>query len=165
MPQHQVGDAEDNNEEIVLKPEYFKIAATVALTDSADIEKRIRESTALDEEVTKALDTLKSKGPRKLTNGTLEWENVNGLLYYKGKLYIPDDSDLRSEIVKSCHDAPAAGHLGRNATLELVSRNYWWPCMGLFIECYVLGCDQCQRMKSTAHWRPVLHLQPVSDSS
>ena len=163
MPQHQVGDAEDNNEEIVLKPEYFKIAATAALTDSADIEKRIRESTALDEEVTKALDTLKSKGPRKLTNGTLEWENVNGLLYYKGKLYIPDDSDLRSEIVKSCHDAPAAGHPGRNATLELVSRNYWWPRMGPFIERYVLGCDQCQRMKPAAHPRPVLHPQPVPD--
>ena len=33
-------------------------------------------------------------------------------------------------------------------TYELVSRNYWWPSMSLFVKKYVAGCDICQRMKN-----------------
>lgn len=163
MSTHAVSDADDNREEIVLKPEHFKIAAASALSDPSDLEQRIRDSSAHDSEVAEALATLKQKGPRKLVNGTPEWEESDGLIYYKGKLYIPDDKDLRSEIVKTCHNSPSAGHPGRNGTLELVQQFYWWPRMGQFIERYVLGCDQCQRMKPASHPRATLQPQPVPD--
>jgi hypothetical protein len=49
-----------------------------------------------------------------MLDGTLEWEEEDGLVYFRGKLYIPPDVALRQDIVKSCHDAPTAGHPGQS---------------------------------------------------
>ena len=46
------------------------------------------------------------------------------------------------------HDSVATGHPGRAKTLELVSRNYWWPDLTKFVHKYVDGCDICQRTKN-----------------
>ena len=42
-------------------------------------------------------------------------------------MYVPKDHKLRIEIIKLHHDTPTAGHPGQWKTLELVTRNYWWP--------------------------------------
>lgn len=67
---------------------------------------------------------------------------------YNGRLYVPKDSKLRYDIVKAHHDAPSTGHPGRWKTLDLVSRNYWWPEMQRYIAQYVKGCDDCNRAKT-----------------
>lgn len=108
-----------------------------------------------------ALDLLRKKGPRRLVNGVLEWEEQDGLLYYKGKLYIPNDKELRGQIIKTCHNAPTAGHPGKHGTLELVTRHYWWPKMASSVEQYVLGCNRCQRVKPAHHPKATLQPQPV----
>jgi len=54
-----------------------------------------------------------------------EWSNVDGLLQFRGKIYVPRSLDLRRQIVALCHDTQIAGHPGHWKTLELVSRNYW----------------------------------------
>ena len=66
-------------------------------------------------------------------------------------MYIPDEGDLHKEIVKSCHDTPTAGHPGKNATTELVTRHYWWPRVTTFIVRYVAECDWRQRYKPAIH--------------
>jgi hypothetical protein len=82
-------------------------------------------------------------------------------VYYKGKLYIPNNKELRGDIVKSCHDSSAAGHPSKHSTLELVSRLYWWPQMASFVDKYVLGCEKCQRYKPAQHSKAVLQPQEV----
>src|SRR5580704_19485894 len=57
------------------------------------------------------------------------------------------DCDLRCRIVEQHHDSQVAGHPGRWKTLELVSRNYWWPQMSCYIGNYVQGCDLCIHTK------------------
>ena len=52
------------------------------------------------------------------------------------------------EIIKLHHDSPVAGHPGQWRTLELISRNYWWPGITQKVNDYVSGCDKCQQMKS-----------------
>ena len=42
----------------------------------------------------------------------------------------------------------AAGHGGRWKTVELVTRNYWWPGVMRNIGRYVKECDLCQKMKN-----------------
>jgi hypothetical protein len=49
-----------------------------------------------------------------MLDGTFEWEEEDGLVYFRGKLYIPPDMALRRDIVKTCHDVPTAGHPGQS---------------------------------------------------
>ena len=142
---HEVTDAEDNKDRIVLKPEQFRAISATAFADleASDLEKQIRTCANRETEVAHALDTLRKKGPRRLVSGLLEWEEHDGLLYYRGKLYIPNNKQLRTAIIKTCHDAPTAGHPGKHGTLELLSCSYWWPRMAADSEKYVLGCEKC----------------------
>ena len=66
----------------------------------------------------------------------------------EGKVYIPKDEELRAEVIQLHHDVPVAGHGRRWKTVELVTRNYWWPEIMRDIGKYVEGCDLYQRMKN-----------------
>lgn len=94
---------------------------------------------------------MKKTGPRKLANGAAEWEEVDELVYYQGKLYIPNNIEICCEILKQCHDSVITEHLGRNLTLELVEQHYWWPLMRAFVDKYVRGCEQYQRFKPISY--------------
>jgi len=53
-----------------------------------------------------------------------EWLEDKGLLWFRGKIYVPQNLDLRRQVVLLCHDTKVAGHPGCWKTLELVSKNY-----------------------------------------
>jgi transposase InsO family protein len=133
--------------------------------EEKDILKEIRrEMEAEDQEevVVKVVKELK-RSPAKSVKSS-EWSMENGLLYYRGKIYVPG-SELRRRILSLCHDSKIAGHPGRWKTLELVSRNYWWPQMSRYIGKYVSTCDMCLRTKS-ARQPPSgqLHPLPIPDA-
>jgi len=64
------------------------------------------------------------------------------------KVYVLKDKELRAEVIWLYHDIPAAGHGGRWKTVELVTRNYWWPGVMRDMGRYVEGCNLCQMMKN-----------------
>ena len=66
----------------------------------------------------------------------------------EGKVYVLKDKELRVEVIRLHHNVLAAGHRGRWKTVELVTRNYWWPGVTRDMGRYVEGCDLCQRMKN-----------------
>ena len=55
----------------------------------------------------------------------LELIDGKNTLFYKGRNYVPDDLDLRRDIVKMLHDHETAGHPGEAETLVSVVRLYW----------------------------------------
>jgi len=65
---------------------------------------RIKSASQKEAEVLEGLKSIDHSVPKALSNGTALWEEDDGLVYYKGKLYIPNDRALRRDIVKSCHD-------------------------------------------------------------
>jgi len=112
-----------------------------------------------EEPIAKAVQELRCS-----TNGTvhsLEWSNIDGLLRFQGKIYVPQSPDLCRQIVTLCHDTHIAGHPGCWKTLELVSWNYWWPQMSRYIGQYASTCDLCLQTKPWWH-SPVGKLQPLS---
>jgi len=72
-----------------------------------------------------------------------EWLNIDGLLWFQGKIYVLWSPDLYRQIVALCYDTQIAGHPGCWKTLELVSWNYWWPQMSRYISQYVSTCNLC----------------------
>ena len=98
------------------------------------------------------------KSPAKSVR-SLEWSLENILLYYRGEVCVPG-TELHCQILTLCHDSKLAGHPGRWKTLELVSRNYWWPQMSRYIGKYVSTCDMCLQTKSI-HKPPSGELHPL----
>jgi len=96
--------------------------------------------------VARAVRELQGSSARSVKS--VEWSLSNGLLYFRGKIYVLDTSDLRRRIVVLSHDSKLAGHSGRWKTLELVSRNYWWPQMSRYVGRYISTCDMCLQTKS-----------------
>ncbi len=147
-----VADKDDNRQVQVLKPEHFAAAAYNHFRPDIDsLAVRIKSASQKEAEVLEGLKSIDHSVPKALSNGTALWEEDDGLVYYKGKLYVPNDRALCRDIIKSCHDTVTTGHPGKNGTLELVSRYYWWPRMGGFITAYVEGCDCCQRYRHDIH--------------
>jgi hypothetical protein len=118
---------DDNEGLTLLQPTWFEARATEAVSvegEETTILERIGRAKDLDEKVVKAM--------RELGEGTLrsdEWEKQGELILYRGKVYVPKDLQLCHDLVRLHHDARATGHPGRWKTLELVSRDYWWPRM------------------------------------
>jgi hypothetical protein len=67
-----------------------------------------------------ARELRKDKG--RGTVKSAEWPESDGLLMFRGKIYVPKDRELRCHIVEQHHDMCIAGHAGHFKTLELISR-------------------------------------------
>jgi len=157
MAHYQVSDNEDNWQQTVLKPEHFtQVAATILRNP---LEDKIWNASQREAQVLEGLEELKKRGLQRLVNGTAEWEEDNGLVYHWGRVYVPPDNGLRTEVLQQCHDNPSAGHPGLHSTLDLVSTHFWWPTMRSFVEKYVEGCKTCARKKIQRHPRAVI--QPL----
>ena len=56
-----------------------------------------------------------------------EWQIEEGLVLKEERVYVLKDEKLRVEIIWLHHDMLIAKHGGQWKTVELVTRNYWWP--------------------------------------
>jgi hypothetical protein len=82
-------------------------------------------------------------------------------MWYKGhQIVVPNCTELKSQILHECHDAPYSGHGGFHKTQRAVTRQFWWPHLSKDVAEYVRTCDLCQRNKS-AHTKPAGKLLPL----
>ncbi len=77
-----------------------------------------------------------------------EWMRAEGVVLYRGRVYVPDDPQLRHDLVHAHHSAAVARHPGQWKMLELVSQNYWWPGLSRYVAKFVAGCDACNQTKT-----------------
>jgi hypothetical protein len=87
-------------------------------------QKKMKKKDQYDEDVVKAIDTIKTSGSESLAKGLKEWNIQDGIMLYREKVYVPKDQELRREIIKEYHNSRLGGHSGRYKTTELVQRNY-----------------------------------------
>jgi transposase InsO family protein len=77
-----------------------------------------------------------------------KFEIAEDTLLFRKKLWIPDNNELRLNILKEIHDQPAVGHPGIRRTWDLVKRHFYWPRMRELVDRYVRNCHLCRRSKA-----------------
>ena len=182
-PDHRLSEREDTltkkHEFTFLKPHQVKVLETnndvytysvsavemIPLEIDEDLAKAIKEALPMDPNIGEYLENLLDPDlPREDdTQEFLEpFSMQDNLVLRRGLVYIPEKDDLKLRILQQCHDSPVAGHLGQAKTLELVSRNYYWPQMRQYIIRYLKTCDVCARNKTPRH-KPhgTLHPLPI----
>jgi hypothetical protein len=120
------GSSLDDNQDItLLTPNFFAVWATEGLEvtgEERDLLRLIRRETKgeeLEDTVKQAVKALRSTLARSIHSS--EWAEVDGMLYFHGKIYVPPTADIQRKIVALHHDSHIAGHPRRWKTLELVA--------------------------------------------
>ncbi len=85
---------------------------------------------------------------------TLEGKEIDhevkedGCSYYKRRVCVPDDGELKNSIMKEAHTSVYAMHLGSKKIYHDLKPYYWWPSMKKDIANYVTRCLTYQQVKA-----------------
>ena len=85
----------------------------------------------------------------------------DGVLRFRTKLCVPNDGDLRRELLEEAHCSRLVIHPGGTKMYIDLRQNYWWSGMKRDIAQFVAQCLVCQQVKAE-HQRLVGFLQPLS---
>jgi len=153
----QVNTKEDNKDIQLLKNEMWtrKTTAKVIMlgrkimTEESDIIKKIQKNNIREKEVVQALEK----------NNGLTWEE-DRVAYMEERVYMPNNKELRKEILKKHHDPADIGHPEQHRMMKLLKRTYWWPGLKEDVKRYIQGCFKCQQNK-VQHQRKAGELHPL----
>ncbi|GLB33356.1 putative retrotransposable element tf2 155 kda protein type 1-like [Lyophyllum shimeji] len=128
-PDHGDGSS-DNMDIVLLKPEFFAVRALQGLIATGKEDKILwdirwgNRKGVHEDVVAKAATALKSTRSGVRSVRSAEWSEDQGILMFRGRIYVPNIPKLRRRIVEQHYDSCVAEHPGRWKTLELVSRSY-----------------------------------------
>lgn len=73
--------------------------------------------------------------------------NDQGELLFRGRRWVPNHEPLRTKLIQALHDSTLTAHPGRNGTVALVARQFFWPNFVSDVRRFVRNCDVCGRTK------------------
>ena len=76
------------------------------------------------------------------------------------RVVIPDNQELKTQLLQEIHCVPYLGHPGFTRTLEVTRRFFYWSHMTQEVRQFVLDCPVCQTEKGS-HLRPARKLMPL----
>jgi len=153
----QVDTKEDNKDVQLLKDEMWTRKSTSKIkvfdkrkrVDESDIIKKIRKNNTREKEIIQAIKK----------EDELAWEE-DEVVYMEGRVYVPNNKDLKEEILREHHNPADVGHPGQHRMQELIKRTYWWPGLKEDVKKYIQGCVKCQQNK-VQHQRKAGELHPL----
>jgi hypothetical protein len=74
-------------------------------------------------------------------------EDEEGVLWYKGRICVPNVKELKDKILYEAHKSAYSIHPGENKMYHDLKATYWWYGMKRDVTEYVALCDTCQRVK------------------
>jgi len=82
-----------------------------------------------------------------------------GVLWFKNRLVVPKNWELRKQILDEAHLSRYSIHPGSNKMYQDLRQHFWWTRMKREIARYVSECDTCQRVKAS-HLNQPAHCSP-----
>jgi len=111
----------------------------------------IQRASNVDDEIQDIKRNL-DKGRKEMKGialGLCKWKY--GLLWYEGKIWIPNDEGIRTALMAKYRNPPHAGYGGTGKTTDLINRRYYWAKIREDIKRFIKDCDTCQRTKVVRH--------------
>jgi len=84
-----------------------------------------------------------------------------GILWFKNRLVVPKDMELRKKILDEAHTSILTMHPGSNKMYQDLKQKFWWTRMKREIAKYVSECHVCKQVKAD-HLKPASMLQPLN---
>jgi hypothetical protein len=87
------------------------------------------------------------------------WKNDS--LWYKDRLYLCKNSQLKQKVLLELHTSPVGGHSGFLKTYHRVKKDFFWDGLKTNVQIFVAECVVCQKNKVETIKTPSI-LQPLS---
>jgi hypothetical protein len=100
--------------------------------------QEIRRGQLEDEKVTEIKHNIKEEKSSGFS------EDDEGVLWYKGRICVPNIKDLKAKILREAHEYAYCIHPGGNKMHHDLKATYWWYGMKRNVTEYVAICDTCQ---------------------
>ena len=63
-----------------------------------------------------------------------------------GRIYVPNDEEIKKQILYEAHNIPYAMHPGTTKMYRDLKKYFWWPRMKRDVVEYVIRCLTCQQV-------------------
>jgi hypothetical protein len=70
-------------------------------------------------------------------------EDDEGVLWYEGRICVPDVKELKDKILREAHESAYSIHPGGNKMYLSHKATYWWYKIKRDVAEYVALCDTC----------------------
>jgi hypothetical protein len=75
-------------------------------------------------------------------------EGDEDVLWYKGRICLPNVKELWDKILREAHESAYSIHTRGNKMCHDLKATYWWYGMKRDVTEYVALCDTCQQVKA-----------------
>jgi hypothetical protein len=75
-------------------------------------------------------------------------EDDHGVLWYKGRICVPNVKQLKGKILREAHESAYSIHPGGNKMYHDLRATYCWYSMKRNAAKYIALCDTCRRVKA-----------------
>ena len=79
--------------------------------------------------------------------------NEDGFLYYRDRVYVPNDDELKKSILEEAHRGSFAMHPSSTKMYQDLMTSYWWSGVKRDVLEFVTKCMVCRKVK-TEHQVP-----------
>ena len=73
--------------------------------------------------------------------------NEDEFLYYRDRVCVPNDDELKKSILEEAHSVSFAMHPGSTKMYQGLKTSYWWFGMKRDVSKFVTKCMVCQKVK------------------
>ena len=74
--------------------------------------------------------------------------NEDGFVYYRERVCVPNDDELKKSILKETHSGSFSMHPSSTKMYQDLKTSYWWSRMKRDVSEFVTKCIVCQKVKA-----------------